>query len=405
LQGHGQLALERAESARNVYQKLDTSYLATKERDDTYVALAVLLYNLAEMHLEMGNYDPSNKIYDQAMEYYEKYNIIPHNNMPEGSLLPRDQARETIREYEDMLEQYEAVLNGNINVPLPPDLDSMYDEFGNLVYVADEGYEGDIHAQLGSTYMSLQDDDVSAKSHLHLAIQLYDGSGNHDDPLAADAKWNLAILHFRNSEFKESAAMRRKALEIYQLEPKEDNPLFQTTLALNTLLQQHAAEIMQEETPETATSVPERVPERTERKEVHGILYNDPIRGGQRSDYSGSAVDDEQLAQHVRERRMGDEARHNRHVSGEPTRKMREREERMFDQESHGGDRGGQFAAAEAFDKRERLHGQDNQEKQEEKKATDTIARSTTATLKIINLADFQLASEQNGTDSIQIEL
>lgn len=227
-------AVENSESALELYREVvDGMPGRPMETQDTRAAIAELLVALADKYLQLSKYDEAKDSYQQAMEWYEKHSIVPRDV---DSIDKNMGLEETIKIYEDALEQYSDLLSGNFDLSeFPEDIQIIEDEFGQPIFQADEGYEGDLHAALGATYMSVGDA-LQASSHLIQAIELYERSGEGEEQTMATAKLNLSMAHFRNSFFMESAKLYNEAVEIFRVTVGEgENPLLYAKSALDHL--------------------------------------------------------------------------------------------------------------------------------------------------------------------------
>jgi len=175
------------------------------ELDDTVIHIAEVLYNLADTYLQLGNYDASKEKYRQAMVWYERYSISEPPAM--GDMADDD---EVLHEYEQALKEYNETLVDGVEVPVS------VGEMGEYPYSEDdERYRGDLHASLGSLYMS-KGDLLHAVAHLTQAMDLYTSIGEQEGLSMADIKFNLAMLYLRRGEFKYSADYNDQALDTYR---------------------------------------------------------------------------------------------------------------------------------------------------------------------------------------------
>jgi tetratricopeptide (TPR) repeat protein len=125
-----------------------------------------------------------------------------------------------VTELENSLEEY---------INLGADDMSMYGEeadiFGEDGYgLKDPGYEGDLHTNLGSLYLA-QGDTVLAASHLQQAIRKYELTGEAYTDNMATAKYNLAMLYFKSSEFSKSAVLHAEAIDVFRAVGAEFSPV------------------------------------------------------------------------------------------------------------------------------------------------------------------------------------
>ena len=146
---------------------------------------------------------------------------------------------EVLQSYLATLEEYHAMVEGGTGGGHGHEGNSIYDRTGigsdsGYYYPRDDGYEGDLHAAVGSLYLSM-DEPKRARGHLDMAIALYEGENIKewikDESNArsmADAKFNLAIALYRLRFFPESAKVHFEALDIYEgLYGPDLNPLVQ----------------------------------------------------------------------------------------------------------------------------------------------------------------------------------
>jgi tetratricopeptide (TPR) repeat protein len=139
------------------------------------------LYGLSGNYMQLGRYEETNTRYEQAMEWYQTYELEPSNVMA-GYEVPDD----TMEAYEQQLTDYRNLLR-EINMPdgYPED---------QLMYGPNHVYEADLHAALGSAHLSRYEVHI-AIDHLKQAIRLYedDESEENLDRFIADAKVSFRL--------------------------------------------------------------------------------------------------------------------------------------------------------------------------------------------------------------------
>lgn len=142
---------------------------------------------------------------------------------------------EQLSELESALEEY---------MSLDADEASLYGDeaayFGGDHSMKDPGYEGDLHTNLGSLYLA-QGDTVLAASHLQQAVRKYEMLGEGNTHNMATAKFNMALLYFKSSEFSLSATSYAEAIVIFRLVGTEFGPIHVEDLEdkLQEALQSH----------------------------------------------------------------------------------------------------------------------------------------------------------------------
>jgi tetratricopeptide (TPR) repeat protein len=205
MKGDAVAGAEYSEKALEFYKKVFSRLPAGNTgTEEAMMDIADIMYTLAEQYLQLGSYDKAKQMYTDAMQWYEQYNLAP----------PVVVENEYAADYDGQtLEVVELQLSGYNDLR---DMDaSVQIEEGEEYYQRDDGYEGDLHLSIGTLYLD-RNDFVSAASHLDQAIQLYELSGETEERNTADAKYNLAILHFRNADFLASDAAYNSALDTYR---------------------------------------------------------------------------------------------------------------------------------------------------------------------------------------------
>jgi len=126
----------------------------------------------------------------------------------EGGGDPVEAFEQALQQYREMFSTEDATY----------DEDGYFDEAtGETYYEKDDGYEADLHASIGAMLMARGfDDHILAATHLLEAVRLYDLAGEPDGQNMASAKFNLAALHLRNRDYRESARVYGEALDLFR---------------------------------------------------------------------------------------------------------------------------------------------------------------------------------------------
>lgn len=157
------------------------------------------------------------------MEWLEEYEIPAQTIMQPKEKVTMD-IDKTLTEYERLLNEYESMFGENSmdggagGGKVVLDDGGFFDDIHEDSYIAqpfkDEGYEGDLHASLGSLYMS-KNDYIAASSHYMQALRLYELNGEQNERSMADVKFNLAALYLHLHDFTSSSSEYTEALDIY----------------------------------------------------------------------------------------------------------------------------------------------------------------------------------------------
>jgi tetratricopeptide (TPR) repeat protein len=155
----------------------------------------------------------------RAVDCYENFQLPPIQTAEDDELGNFDWS-DQVAQLQNALEEY---------MNLDADDMSIYGEeaefFGDDGYsIKDPGYEGDLHTNLGSLYLA-QGDMVLAASHLQQAVRKYELLGEANTHNMATAKYNLAMLYFKSSEFSKSAVFQAEAIDIFRAVGAEFSPI------------------------------------------------------------------------------------------------------------------------------------------------------------------------------------
>ena len=138
--------------------------------------LADGLLSVSTLLMQLGKYDDTNEVYDDAMDWYSKYNIEPSSpqyflgvDASDDALEAQEQAMADFRE-----------MKAEYSIP---------DGYNEPMYTTNGAYEGYLHAMLGSLHLS-RDEVLMAIDHFKQAITLYefDEAGQDLDLSIADTK-------------------------------------------------------------------------------------------------------------------------------------------------------------------------------------------------------------------------
>lgn len=176
-------------------------------------------------------------IFTFQVEWNDDYKLLRSKQkqilLQQESDLSDTEISDTLVEYESLLKEYQNkvslytsedhIVESNLRTDETNDydIDSNEDK--------DNGYEGDLHASLGSLYMS-KNDSVNAIIHLKQAKLLYTLSGEHSEITMANVKLNLATLYLNLGDYLLSTQEYQEALDIYQSKYGDGiNPLSKST--------------------------------------------------------------------------------------------------------------------------------------------------------------------------------
>ena len=177
---------------------------------------AQALYSQADLYLQLGRYEMAKQSYQQAMDYYQQqqggeastWSDIWMQQQQEFDSFGGEEWQTSIQMYQDALQEYNELLQESTD-PVSSSSQS---------YGTDRGYVGDLHAALGSLYLSTNEL-VMAEMHLRQAIRFYTSSsleGEDNRRFLADVHFNLAQLLVQQGEYAESAEQRILACQLYQ---------------------------------------------------------------------------------------------------------------------------------------------------------------------------------------------
>lgn len=214
-----------------VLPKLPISYEV--ERNAIIVGAGENLYSLADVYLRMGDYEKALDRYQSAMAWYLAHRVPPPSAISTDDITEKEEHLAAIQTYEQALEEYSDMFVEGLDSsdPAANDANGFYSqggaEFGEYSFEKrDNGYEGDLHNNLGAFYMSIGDFEQAA-IHLNQALWLYLANEEGQDATTATTYTQLAMLHFHQGDFRSSMANYEKALEIFQkIVPPGQNPLY-----------------------------------------------------------------------------------------------------------------------------------------------------------------------------------
>jgi tetratricopeptide (TPR) repeat protein len=204
--------LEQFDVALQALQPVLKYYDVEGDRDDEemdyyYYYYAQALYSQADLYLQLGQYDPAKQSYQQAMEFYQQY----YTGQMDAALLQQaqpvvgDEWQESIQMYQDALHEYNELLQ-----------ESDDPTASSAGYEIDHGYIGDLHATLGSLYLSTNEL-VLAEMHFRQAIRSYTATSDDENRrYLADVHFNLAQLLFQQGEYPDSSEQRALACDLYK---------------------------------------------------------------------------------------------------------------------------------------------------------------------------------------------
>jgi len=208
------------------------------ERINAVAGVAESLYSLADGYLQEGKYDQSKARYRDTMIWYQKHNIASPSMIQDVQFSDADASLEAT---EQALEDYNAMLYGGGEIPIPNDYyGGSSGGGGDPIYQPDELYEADLHATLGALRMARPNELHLAISHLANAIERYARDADTAGRALADAQLNLAMAYFQQEEYALSMEAHADALDVYQKVVGEGkNPLMD---GLEDLLAHHGVD-------------------------------------------------------------------------------------------------------------------------------------------------------------------
>eukprot|EP00980_Cylindrotheca_fusiformis_P025244 scaffold13311_cov161-Cylindrotheca_fusiformis.AAC.10 len=184
-------------------------------------SIANVLVNLSTIHAQRGDYGKSKRAYGLAMKFYSRFDIpVP----PIAATVGGSEGLElesVLDQYFDMLTsyrrgtgqngmQYEQGRKGPINYREQDQSQTQY-----TMYQRDDAYEGDILFNLGTIYLSMQDEN-EAIGWFEQAIELYTNKGDERKAQIASANANLSLLYMRQRRFEDSQRAHFDSLDMYQ---------------------------------------------------------------------------------------------------------------------------------------------------------------------------------------------
>ena len=158
-------------------------HLAGSSQDFMLQYLADGLLSVSTLLMQLGKYDETNKVYDSAMDWYDKNNLEP--SAPRY-YLGYDVSDEALEAQEQALVDFHE-MKAEYSIP---------DGFDEPMYTTNGAYEGYLHAMLGSLHLS-RDEVLMAIDHFKQAVRLYedDEAGQDLDLSIADTKVRYALSH------------------------------------------------------------------------------------------------------------------------------------------------------------------------------------------------------------------
>ncbi|GAX24056.1 hypothetical protein FisN_26Lh132 [Fistulifera solaris] len=200
LLGQFEVALQALQPVLTYYERKDN----TKDEEEMSYYYAQALYSQADLYLQLGQYNSAKLSYQQAMEFYQQQDQVDTALLQQQALTGLgDEWQESIQMYQDALHEYNELLSES-NDPTA----------SSAVYEMEFGYVGDLHATLGSLYLSTNEL-ILAEMHLRQAIRSYI-SDDENRRYLADVHFNLAQLLFQQGEYLESAEQRALACDLYK---------------------------------------------------------------------------------------------------------------------------------------------------------------------------------------------
>jgi tetratricopeptide (TPR) repeat protein len=188
------------------------------ERKNVISGVAQSLYSLSDGYLQAAKYEQAKFRYRDTVNWYKIHNLGP----PAVSDLPIMDADGALESAEQALQEYTTMLYGGGELQIPNDNTRR----GEAIYEADELYEADLHATLGTLRMARNEMHL-AVIHLAEAIERY-GRNPESGRSLADAKLNLAMAYFKQGEYELSIEAHEDALDDYKRVVREgQNPLFE----------------------------------------------------------------------------------------------------------------------------------------------------------------------------------
>ena len=189
------------------------------EHDTCIYGIGDNLISLADTTLQLGQYEESTLYYQQAMEWYEKYNLNSREVMPQVQLGDDEsileQYLETLRTYKSQTQGKRTSSPTKPASEIKPDMPNS-GASGAFYIPHNDGYEADLQAAIGGIYLSTGQTERSI-AYFEKAIQLYETLGAESrSRQVADVKLNLAMAYLYDKNFEESAHIRQEALETYR---------------------------------------------------------------------------------------------------------------------------------------------------------------------------------------------
>lgn len=198
---------------------LDVESQGIVSEKDIGVIIGENLQSLSDALLQSGRYDESADRYRESMHKYAEYSTGASEQIQVLSRFKFSpyESDDAIQINKDALEQYYQSIAGDPEVPI----DYEYYPTSQV----DELYEADLHATLGTLYLSRQET-RDALQHLSRAIQLYEeySEGDNDDLALADAYLNKAYALFYLGDYDMSIQAHKEAVEIYKTASPHGKP-------------------------------------------------------------------------------------------------------------------------------------------------------------------------------------
>ena len=160
-------------------------HLEGSNREFMVKYLADGLLSVSTLLMQLGKYDETNKVYDNAMDWYDKNNLEP--SAPRY-YLGYDVSDEALEAQEQALVDFHE-MKAEYSIP---------DGFDEPMYTTNGAYEGYLHAMLGTLHLS-RDEVLMAIDHFKQAVRLYefDEAGQDLELSIADTKVRYGFLRLQ----------------------------------------------------------------------------------------------------------------------------------------------------------------------------------------------------------------
>lgn len=185
-------------------------------------SIASTLVSVSNAYSQQGQYSKSKTAYRLAMLFYSRFNIaVPSIAATAEGILDVDESQMegSLNEYFSLLTAYRRGTGQSAGrIPDGPRgtiNHEVKEQTQNVVYQRDDGYEGDLLFNLGTIYLTIQQE-TEAVSWLEQAIELYERLGDERKPQIANAKASLSLLYFRMRRFDDAERAHFDSLDMYQ---------------------------------------------------------------------------------------------------------------------------------------------------------------------------------------------